>query len=294
MILAAAAQMQLEKIVVELIKYWKDKTGITNVCLAGGVALNCEVNRKIQEEINLTGFFIPPYSGDQGISVGAAYLASGEDGIKPKQEISPYLGKEYSNNEIRESLVKSKVKILEIDNKHEFTAKLLSIGKIIGWFQGRSEMGPRALGNRSILANPNITNIKEKINSSIKFRESFRPFCPSVLKEDFDNYFTSSLLDYPYMNVNVKAKPNVKIELPEIVHVDNTSRVQTVSHEFNSDFYELLLQVKKYTGHGLLINTSFNVRNHPIVESPYNALECFYSSGLDALIMGDFVIEKEG
>lgn len=290
--LAADAQRQLEKTVVGLIKFWTKKTGISNICLAGGVALNCELNRVIENKIKLTGFYIPPYCGDQGVSVGAAYLASMHDGIIPQQQTSSYLGKAYSNVEIKEALVKSRVKFMEVVNKHEFGAKLLSEGKIIGWFQGRSEIGPRALGNRSIIANPAFPNIKDRINSSIKFRESFRPFCPAVLKEDFSNYFIAKGKQYPYMNINVRARSKTKKEFSEIVHVDNTSRVQTVSPQDNNEFYKLLLQVKKITGHGLLINTSFNVRNHPIVETPYNALECFYSSGLDALIMGDFVVEK--
>ncbi len=290
--LAKAAQAQLEQVFIELISHWTTQTGLKNVCLGGGVALNCSANMKVEQTFDLDAYFIPPFTGDQGITIGAAYLASFQNGISPQKETSPYLGKSYSYEEIRQALINCKVSFMELENLFKGASELLSKGKIIAWHQGRSEIGPRALGNRSILAYAGLENVKDKINAQIKFREAFRPFCPAVLEEDFQQYFESKHGHYPYMNINVGVKESAKQLFPEIAHIDGSARVQTVSESENSSFYHLLKELKTLTGHGLLLNTSFNVRNHPIVETPYDALECFFASGLDALIIDRFLLLK--
>lgn len=179
-----------------------------------------------------------------------------------------------------------------INNSLEKAAQYIAEGKIIGWFQGNAEIGARALGNRSILANPAIKGMKEKINAKIKHRESFRPFCPGVLEEDFSIYFSSPVSEIPYMNITVDCNKITQNELPEIVHTNNTSRVQTVSSENNAIFHQLLMEVKKYSGHGVLLNTSLNVRNQPMAYDINDALITFFTSGLDALFIENMLIEK--
>jgi carbamoyltransferase len=290
---AAAAQEQLESIASQFVKYWVQKTGIKNVCLAGGVALNCALNQKIAEMPEVEALYIPPFVGDQGVAIGAALLASFEKESRPQLLRSPYLGSAYGDMEILEALNGSKVKYQKIDAPEDIAAELILEGKVIGWFQGRSEIGPRALGNRSILASPFIPGMKDKINKTIKFRESFRPFCPSILSEDLDKLFErKESADYSYMNINVSTKQQFRHLIDEVVHVDGTARVQDVKEEQNPVFYRLLKNIQKKTGYGVVINTSFNVRSHPMVNDPWQALECFFSSGMDALFIGRYLIEK--
>lgn len=291
--LAASAQKHLEDIVCEWLNYWLDKTGLKNICLAGGVAMNCVLNQKISKRCNINQLFVPPFAGDQGISIGNAFLASIEHNIKPlSNNFSAYLGRSFHQDEIEKTLQHHQITYSILENVVNTASQYIADGKIIGWFQGNAEIGARALGNRSILANPAIKGMKENINQKIKFRENFRPFCPSVLKEDFDTYFSSTIKEIPFMNVTVDCKPLATTELPEIVHHDNTARVQTVSSENNAIFHQLLIELKKKTGHGVVLNTSLNVRNQPMAYDVNDALITLFTSGLDALFVGNILIEK--
>jgi len=292
--LAASAQKHIEDVICEWINFWIEKTGLKNICLAGGVAMNCVLNQKITERCNITNLFVPPFAGDQGISIGNAFLAGIENEIAPNQEIfSAYSGRNYSTEEIEIILKHNNISYKILEDVISNAAQYITDGKIIGWFQGKAEIGARALGNRSILANPTIKGMKENINKKIKFRDSFRPFCPSVLAEDFDVYFDSSLKEIPYMNTTVNCKPVAITELPEIVHIDNTARVQTVSSKNNVIFHQLLTELKKKTGHGVVLNTSLNVRNQPMAYDINDALITLFTSGLDALFIENILIEKQ-
>ncbi|MFN8284430.1 MAG: carbamoyltransferase C-terminal domain-containing protein [Chitinophagales bacterium] len=291
--LAASAQKQLEKTVIEWINFWIKKTGVKNICLAGGVAMNCVLNQKIAENTETEQLFITPFSGDQGVSIGNAFLAGIENNIVPNNKsFAAYSGRCYSVEEVEIILEQNKISFRKTDNHIDLAARYIADGKIIGWFQGNSEIGARALGNRSILANPAIKGMKDKINKSIKFRASFRPFCPSVLEEDFAVYFESKLPDLPYMNRTVNCKEITQKELTEIVHIDKTARIQTVSSENNAIFHQLLIQLKKHTGHGVVLNTSLNIRNQPMAYDINDALTALFTSGLDALFIEHILIEK--
>ncbi|MCC6582319.1 MAG: hypothetical protein IT271_01315 [Chitinophagales bacterium] len=291
--LAASAQYQLEKVVCKWLEFWIHKTGVKNSCLAGGVAMNCVLNQQIAKLNCVENIFIPPFSGDQGISIGNAFLAGIENGSSPRLEsFTPYTGRSFTALEIENVLKANGIRYTNIDNISEKAANLLAKGKIIGWMQGAAEIGARALGNRSILANPAIKGMKEKINATIKHRERFRPFCPSVLQEDFDSYFSAKQNRIPYMNITVDCKEITKIELPEIVHANDTARVQTVSSENNAIFHSLLTELKNKTGHGVVLNTSLNVRNQPMAYEVNDALITFFTSGMDALFIENILIEK--
>lgn len=290
--LAAAAQYQLEKVVTEWLRYWILQTGIRKVCLAGGVAMNCVLSQQIAAMPEVEALYIPPFAGDQGISIGNALLAGASEHIAfHPAAFRAYTGRAYSAGEIETVLQHHRITYSRPTSVTALAASYIASGKIIGWFQGAAEIGARALGNRSILANPAIPGMKDKINQAIKFRESFRPFCPSVLAEDAAKYFELNG-DIPYMNRTVHCRALTREALPEIVHVDGTARVQTVSSGNNAIFHELIIAVKQHTGHGVVINTSLNVRQQPMAYDINDALTAFFTSGMDALFIGDFLIEK--
>jgi carbamoyltransferase len=292
--LAAAAQKQLEDVICEWISFWIKETGKTNLCLAGGVAMNCVLNKKIAERCGVKKIFIPPFAGDQGISIGTAFLAGTEENMFPdNHSFNAYTGRKYTQREIEGLLKHNSVQYHVVKDHISLAAKWIAEGRVIGWFQGHSEIGARALGNRSILANPAIAGMKDKINSKIKFREGFRPFCPSVLQEYFDIYFTSVSEEIPFMNITADCKEITKLKLPEIVHIDGTARVQTVKKEDNKMYHELLSAVKTHTGHGMVLNTSLNVRNQPMAYDVNDALISFFTSGMDALFIENIAIEKQ-
>lgn len=290
--LAASVQYQLEKAVIELVTDLYKKTKIDHLCLAGGVALNCLANQKLADLDFIKNIYIQPASSDAGISLGAAYLGCLELEDKTLPMDSPFLGPSYSNAEIFKELKSCEAPFKEIDNPEETGAKKLSQNKIIGWHQGAAEFGPRALGNRSILANPFDKSAKDKVNSKIKFRESFRPFGVSLLAEDKSDLLDSPLKGLPYMTITSKVKKPFSYKMPSITHIDGTTRPQTCSEEQNQRYWNLLKSFGKKSGHGAVLNTSFNKNLEPIVNSPKEALAAFFSSGLDCLIMGNFLIEK--
>ena len=291
--LAASAQQHLETIILKIIDFYSDKLACNTFCFAGGVALNCVMNKEIMSHPKVSRFYVQPASSDAGISIGAAWLASVKKDITPISPSNTYLGGENSNDEIETYLKQIKAPFQHIKNKAKTAAKLIADGNVIGWYQGRMEFGPRGLGNRSILANATIKGMNNKVNQKIKFRESFRPLCPSVLEEDAKLYFKGKSLVSPYMTVVYDiASEEVLNQIPAVIHVDKTARIQTVNQQDNPLYYALLQEIKQETGHGVVLNTSFNLANEPIVNTPKEAIATFYSSGMDALIIGNFLLKK--
>ncbi|OUR93725.1 hypothetical protein A9Q84_19885 [Halobacteriovorax marinus] len=315
--LAASIQKITEEVVIRLAQTLQQRTGAKNLCLAGGVALNCVANGELVKQGIFENIWIQPASGDAGGSLGSALCYWHQYLDKPKVNGSTdimqgsYLGPEFSNDEIREVLNKYKCHYEVIENSRicATVASELSNGQVVGWFQGRSEYGPRALGHRSILGDPRCREMQSKLNLKIKYRESFRPFAPAVLKDQVSEYFDMEI-ESPYMLLTAPISKDRRIEvesnlkgldqiksirsdIPAVTHVDYSARVQTVSKERNDKFYDLLDHFHKITKCPVLINTSFNIRGEPIVLSPYDALNCFMNTEMDILAIGDFVLRKE-
>lgn len=283
---------------VQLAKYAKKRIGSENLCLSGGVALNCKSNGHLLMQDLFKKIWIQPSPGDSGASIGAAYVGWYHYFNNPRTLVSDnlenqvYLGSSYSENQIQEILDKNQITYQKLSNPAvvEKVALALSHKKIIGWFQGKMEFGPRALGNRSILASPLFEDMKEFLNAKIKLREGFRPFAPVILEDKANQWFR--------INVNSKYmlftfESDKKRVIPSCIHEDHTARVQTIAKEDNPLFYELILEFEKITQVPVLINTSFNVRGEPIVESPTDAIYCFFNTEIDILVLGNFIIEKE-
>lgn len=290
---AASAQQHFEKLLLKIVHYYTQETGFSNVCLAGGAALNCVANQKIRNAPFVNQLFVQPAAGDAGISLGAAWLAALAHGEKPIAPPNTFLGNEYRNEEIEAVLKISRLQYSFIENPAKEAAKTISENKVIGWFQGRMEFGPRALGNRSILANPTNPKMQQSVNQKIKFRESFRPFCPSVLEEDAHLYFAGENVISPYMTITYDVKKEMQSKIPSVTHVDGTARIQTVNKIQNERFYDLLIELKRLTGHGVVMNSSFNLSHEPIVGTPRDAIAAFFASGLDSLFMGNYLIKKQ-
>lgn len=318
---AASIQQVCEEAIIKLAKHTKDLTGQHNLCLAGGVALNCVANAKLKSQGLFDSIWVQPASGDAGGALGAA-LASfhlQHNGPRKAKKIrddmkSSYVGPEYSTEEIAHYLdsVKAKYRKLSFEKVCEVVVDALIDEKAVGWMQGRMEFGPRALGNRSILGNPMSHKTQKDLNLKVKFRESFRPFAPSVLAEHAEQWFDVGH-EIPYMSFVAelaldKRTANIEKEqmksgldmlkvkrsqVPAVTHVDFTSRLQTVTQRDNPKFHQLIDVFFQRTGVPMIVNTSFNVRGEPIVCSPQNAYECFMKCGLDLLVIGDFVLRKE-
>ena len=289
--LAYAIQYVLEKIIKQIALQLRQFS--ENICISGGTALNCSANGMLLETSSFRNVYVPCSPGDAGGAVGAclAEYFCDTDNENIYDNSSPYLGPEFSSDTILAALSKENMSYECINDTQELcrkTARLLSEGKIIGWFQGRMEFGPRALGNRSILADPRIVNMKEKINEIIKFREAFRPFAPAVTAEHCAEYF-SITQESPYMMFTCEVKND---KLPAITHVDNSARVQTVSYNSNPLFHTLLTSFNELTSCPVLLNTSFNVMGEPIVCTPEDAISTFQKSGLDNLVIGNYIIAK--
>jgi carbamoyltransferase len=288
--IAAAAQNKLTEAIVAIVAQFHKETGLRSICLAGGVALNCEANKAIMNLDFIDEIFVQPASGDDGISLGAAWQVSQENGVQAKPSKNYYLGYSFHNDEIQKHLDLLGISYTKISDAAATAAKYVAEDKVVAWFQGRDEFGPRALGARSILANPINPNMKALLNQKIKFREGFRPFCPSVLAEDSCLFFKGKQAFSPYMTINYDViNPQLA---PSITHVNQTARIQTVNAEQNPLFYSYLQNLKKEIGLGMSINTSFNRNQEPMVHSPIEAISAFYGSGMDALILGDFLLKK--
>ncbi len=291
--IALAIQDVTEEIMLKMARYAKDITGEENLCVVGGCALNCAAIGKLYLSSKPGSVYVPYAPGDDGAAIGCALIASGSKDRKASNRV-PYWGPSYSDDEVRNTLVATNLQyeyIAEYKELCHIVAQELANSLIIGWFQGRMEFGPRALGNRSILADPRQSYMKNKVNAMIKFRESFRPFAPAVLAEHANGIFECDV-ESPYMSTTFKLKRNQQ-EYPAITHVDNTSRIQTASSLQNEKFYELLNAFYELTGCPLLLNTSFNVMGEPIVCSPSDAIRTFTESGIDILVINNFIIRKQ-
>ena len=290
---ACALQNRLEEIIIQQLKKCKEKFGLKKLCLSGGVALNCSLNGKIVENGIFDEIFVQPASGDNGTAIGACYLSAKnlKKDLKPSKWDSYYLGSSFTNDEIEQQLKNFKIKYIKDKNLAKNIAKQLANQRIIGWFQGGAEFGPRALGNRSILTAPFPKEMKDILNSKVKFRESFRPFAPAILSEFASSYFNIQQ-ETPHMLIATNVKSDKISEIPAVVHVDNTARLQTVSSSDNLNFRKLIEAFHKETGCPVLLNTSFNVKGQPIVNSPLDAIKCFLSTEIDVLAIGDFVADK--
>lgn len=291
--LAASAQKLLEDIVLGIARTLHRETGLPNLCLAGGVALNCSMNGRLQREGPFENIWIQPAAGDDGIAIGAALqlhhrFAGPERAWRMEHAC---LGPAADNGAIEAYLTLTKTPHTRSENIAVDAAKLLAEGNIVGWYQGRMEFGPRALGNRSILADPTRPEMKDLLNKYVKFREEFRPFAPSVLAERAAEYF-EGCTDSPFMLVVYPVRPEKQAEVPAITHVDGTARVQTVTESVNPRYYALIRAFEALKGTPMLLNTSFNVMGEPIVHTPADALRCFYGTGMDALAIGDFLVLK--
>jgi carbamoyltransferase len=318
--IAASVQKVTEEVMIKLAKSVKKEFNIDNLCLAGGVALNCVANGKIARENIFKNIWIQPASGDAGGSLGAALTYFYENNLNDRDVnitddmLGSYLGPAFTQNEIEVELKKIGAKFQVYDEEKLIfkTADDLFKNKAIGWFQGRMEFGPRALGGRSILANPKSTETQKNLNLKVKYRESFRPFAPSILKENVSDWFDISL-ESPYMLLVANIKENKKIEMtqeekklfgidklnikrseiPAVTHVDYSARIQTVDIKKNPLYYKLIKKFNKISGCPLLVNTSFNVRGEPIVNTPKDAFECFMGTELDSLVIGNCYLDKK-
>jgi carbamoyltransferase len=267
-----------------------------NLCMSGGLALNCKTNLLVKDSGPFDNVYIPPAPHDAGTAVGAALTVyqklEGGHGSSCYAPMSPYLGPSFSNEEIKEEVVRSGLKAHYVEEPSEEAAILVADGKIIGWFQGRMEFGPRALGNRSILADPRTSETRERLNNKIKHRENFRPLAPSVLAEAADEWFSLGRCSesLAYMVFACPVRPDKVKAIPAVVHADFTARVQLIKHGDNPRFYELIKAFHKRTGVPMVLNTSFNIKE-PIVCTPHDALETFKKSELDALVIGNYVVD---
>jgi carbamoyltransferase len=290
-------QEDTERVLVARARWLRETTGEKDLCLAGGVALNCVANGKLAAESGFERIFIQPAAGDDGIALGGAlygHLAL-KQGRRAFVMEHSFLGREYDRFDVDEAFrpwsTRMATRRRRAENVFRETARLLADGRVVGWFQGRSEFGPRALGNRSILADPRDPGMKDRINKRVKHRQAFRPFAPAVLAEKAHEYFEGEE-ESPFMLLVKTVRPEVRDKVPAIVHVDGTARVQTVREQDNPFFYGLLRAFEDRTGVPVLLNTSFNIRGDPIVEAPLDAMECFLYTHLDALVIHDWVVRK--
>jgi carbamoyltransferase len=317
--IASSIQKVTEEIMIKLARSIREEYGIKNLCLAGGVALNCVANGKILKEKIFDNIWIQPAAGDAGGSLGAALaLWHIDQGNKRSINLNDdmkgsYLGTEYNQEEIERELIAAgaNFETLKYEELIDKTSGMLSNEKAIGWFQGRMEFGPRALGGRSILGDPRSDKMQKNLNLKVKYRESFRPFAPSVLREDLSKWFEMNV-ESPYMLLVANINPDKKIEMtneqknlfgidklnikrseiPAVTHVDYSARIQTVTKNTNNRYYDLISKFKEKTGCPVIVNTSFNVRGEPIVNTPTDAFNCFMGTELDYLVIGDCILDK--
>jgi carbamoyltransferase len=287
-------QAFLEDTLLRIAKGVREFTGEVALCYAGGVALNCSANRHLHESRIFNSVFIPPAANDAGLSIGAAYLSLVEDGrdeFQNSYSVSPYLGVGFDSQEILQAAAEYGLQSQRVSSPAKVAARLLASGEVIGWVQGRCEIGPRALGNRSLLADPRRSDIKDILNALIKKREYFRPFAPSVLSEMVGDVFERSD-DSPFMLDAYLVRAEWRDRIPAVVHVDGTARLQTVTAESNLLLYLLIRDMYEKTGIPLVLNTSLNGPNEPIVASPRDALAFFTLTPLSYLLVGEYLFCK--
>ena len=317
--IASSIQKVTEEIMIKLTKSIRNEYGIKNLCLAGGVALNCVANGKILQEKIFENIWIQPAAGDAGGSLGAAlalwHIEQGNKRIvNPNDDMNgSYLGSEFTQDQIEKELksIGANYETVDYERMINQTSDHLSNEKAIGWFQGRMEFGPRALGGRSILGDPRSDKMQKNLNLKVKYRESFRPFAPSVLREDLFNWFDINTdSQYMLLVANINSDKKIKMtkeqnklfgidklnikrsEIPAVTHVDYSARIQTVSKNTNKRYYDLISKFKEKTGCPVIVNTSFNVRGEPIVNTPTDAFNCFMGTELDYLVIGNCILDK--
>ena len=291
--IAYAVQDACETAMMNVVRMAIEKTGCRNVCLAGGVALNSKSNGKIVASGLVDKLFVQPAASDDGVALGAA-LAPHLDGkgkLPNKAMRHAYWGPCFDDNAIESALRTYKLHYTKLSDPAPTAAELLAQGKILGWFQGRMEFGPRALGSRSILADPRDPEMNAKVNNAVKFREWWRPFAPSIKKEAADKYLECAT-DSPFMILTAQVRPEKRSIIPSVTHVDGSARPQTVEKEINPLYWRLIDEFAKRTSVPVIMNTSFNLRGEAIVHTPTDAIRTFFSSGMDALVIGSFLVEK--
>ncbi|MBC7582225.1 MAG: carbamoyltransferase [Tardiphaga sp.] len=295
--LAWRVQDDTEKVLLARSRWLRESTGARNLCIAGGVALNCVANGRIAREAGFDQVWIQPAAGDNGIAIGCAYYGWLEILKQPRGYVMKhsYTGRTYPDADVetatQRTLVKAQTRAVRSDDICRDTAKLLADQQVIGWFQGGSEFGPRALGNRSLLADPCRPEMKDTLNSRVKHRQPFRPFAPIVLAERAHEIFEGEE-DSPFMLIAKPVRVEWRNRIPAIVHVDGSARVQTVTEDTNPKLYRLLKEFEALTGVPVLLNTSFNVKGEPIVETPRDAMACFLTTGIDHLVLHDTLVSK--
>ncbi len=293
--IAASVQKVCEEVVLRMVRHIHQETGLSNLCMAGGVALNCVANGRVIRETPFKNLFVQPAAGDAGGAVGVAHYLYNtlEKQPRGKAWTHAYLGPAYSEAETRQYLDSRGVAYHELPRQELLsrTARLLSEGHVIGWYQGRMEFGPRALGGRSILADPRDPKMRDTLNMKIKFREGFRPFAPSVLADKASEWFEIDC-DSPYMLLVAQVREGKRV-IPSVTHVDGSARLQTVTREESPLYYDLIREFEKITGVPIVINTSFNVRGEPIVCTPHDAYLCFMRTNMDHLVLGSYFLDKK-
>ena len=293
--IASALQMVSEETALHMLHWLQKKTGVENITVSGGFFMNSVFNGKITKETKFKKIFISSCPDDSGTSLGAALFAYHNIYGKKRREEQKhnYYGPYFSNTEIKETLEKYKVSYQYVKDIEKLTARLIADGKIIGWFQGRMEFGQRALGNRSILADPRNPKMKDLVNKAVKYREVFRPFAPSILEEHIAEYFECGTdASVPFMEKVFLIRPEKRNLIPAVTHIDGSGRVQTVSKQTNPRYYQLIQEFQKLTKIPIVLNTSFNLKGEAIVCTPTDAIRTFFSCGLDVLVLGNYVVTK--
>jgi carbamoyltransferase len=296
---AAALQECLENAVLHICGHFGRETGLRRIALAGGVALNCTANGKLMRSGMFDDVYVQPVAGDDGVALGAALYRTAQHGeVDNKRLPAPLFGPAFSDGEIQAALNGFHgriewVRFRYLEETCAYTAKLIAEGRVVAWFRGRMEYGPRALGNRSILADPGHPEMRDRINGMVKKREAFRPFAPACSVEEAPRWFeVDPGTQMPYMISVVDVRPEARAELPAVTHVNGSARLQTVSHDDNPDFHALLLEVGKTTGRQMVLNTSFNVKGQPIVATPEDAIHTFLGTGIEFLFLENFCVTR--
>ncbi len=297
--IAHSGQKTVEEIMVAMARHVHRQTGLDNLCIAGGVGLNCVANWRILQESGFKNIFIQPAAGDSGGALGTAFYIYNSVLKNPRKYVmrNALLGPSFTNEQVLATLRQNKAVYEEIDSDDELvdrTARMIADGQVVGWFQGRMEFGPRALGSRSLLADPRDPKMKDVINAKVKFREAFRPFAPAVLKEHAHEYFEMPPgMDAPFMLLVPKVREEKREVIPAVTHQDGTGRVQTVTEDTNPLYYRVIKRFGELTGVPVVINTSFNVRGEPIVCTPQDAYNTFVNTGIDVLVIGKYVVTEK-
>ena len=292
--IACEAQRKLEETALALVERLLDELSTDRLCVAGGVCMNCKMNGVLLSSPRVAEMFVQPVSSDAGTAMGAALVLSARLDEDPRFLMEhAYWGPGYSDDDIRKVLDEYKLPYRKVDDIERAAARLLADGKIVGWFQGRMEMGARALGNRSILADPRRADMKDKLNREVKHREEFRPFAPSMLDGAAGDFLENAVRS-PFMIKAFSVMPEKRDSIPAVVHVDGTVRPQTVKKDVNPRYWKLIKEFEIITGIPVVLNTSFNVRGEPIICSPGDAVRCFYGTGIDVLAIGDYMLTKSG